>query len=356
MERDYIFDSDREEFQMNYRPNPTINQTRNLIIEIKTLINQTKSSLLKTINSEMVKLYFEIGKRIIENEQGGKLRAEYGKELLKHISQELTEEFGKGFSVSNLKQMRQFYTVYQKRQTLSGEFNLPWSHYCELIKIEDETKRLFYERYAIEEGLSVRDLKRQIQSLFYERLHLSIEKKSLIIHERDKFIPESMEETLKDPYILEFLGLEERYEYNESDLEQAIMDNLQKFLLELGQGFSFMARQKRFTLDNDHFYIDLLFYNIYLKAYVVIELKTTKFKHEYSGQINFYLNYVKDQLNKEDDREPIGIILCTEKCNTQVQYSLIGIDKQIFPTKYKVSLPTQKDLQKLIDQTKKSVE
>ena len=177
-----------------------------------------------------------------------------------------------------------------------------------------------------------------------------------MIHDRDNFIPESAEETLKDPYILEFLGLEERYEYNETDLEQAIMDNLQKFLLELGQGFSFVARQKRFTLDNDHFYIDLLFYNIYLKAYVVIDLKTTKFKHEYSGQMNFYLNYVQDQLNKEDDKEPIGIILCTEKCDTQVQYSLIGINKQIFPAKYKISLPAKEDLQKLIDQTKKLVD
>ena len=301
-------------------PNSITKQTRDLIIELKTLVNQAKTRLLRTVNSEMVRLYFEIGNRIIENEQGGKSRAEYGKELLEHISQELTKEFGKGFSVTNLRQMRQFYSIYQKHQTVSDEFKLPWSHYCELIKIEDETKRLFYERYALEEALSVRDLKRQIQSLFYERLHLSTEKKSLMIHERGKFIPEGAEEILKDPYVLEFLGLEERYEYNETDLEQAIMDNLQKFLLELGQGFSFVARQKRFTLDNDHFYIDLLFYNIYLKAYVVIDLKTTKFKHEYSGQMNFYLNYVQDQLNKEDDKEPIGIILCTEKCDTQVQW------------------------------------
>ncbi len=231
-----------------------IDESKALIGNLKELVLKTRKQVLKTINTEMVSLYYEIGRQIVENEQKGKFRAEYGKELLSLISKELTQEFGKGFSETNIKLFRRLYLVYSIRQTVSAEFELSWSHYCELLRIDDETKRKFYERYAIEEGLSIRDLKRQIGSLFYERLVLSTEKKSLIIHEREKFVPATIDESIKDPYILEFLDLADRPEYTEGEVEQAIVDNLQKFLLELGQGFSFVARQKRFTLDNDHFY------------------------------------------------------------------------------------------------------
>ena len=226
------------------------------------------------------------------------------------------------------------------------DFILTWSHYCELIRINNETKRLYFERYATQENLSVRELKRQIYSLHYERLLLSKDKKSLIAHERENLIPQTPEETIKDPYILEFLDLDEKHEYTEKELETKILNDLQKFLLELGQGFSFVSRQKRISMDNDHFYIDLLFYNIYLKCYVVIELKIGGFKHECVGQMNFYLNYVKKEVNKEGDNEPIGIILCTERKNVQVEYALAGMSNKLFVSKYKLYLPSKEELER----------
>lgn len=225
-------------------------------------------------------------------------------------------------------------------------YRLTWTHYCELIKIDDNNKRKYFERYAMNENLSVRDLKRQIYSLHYERLLLSKDKKALLVYEKKGNIPHKSEELIKDPYVLEFLDLEEKNVYSEKELETKILDDLQKFLLELGQGFSFFARQKRFTIDNDHFYIDLLFYNIYLKCYVIIELKAAKFKHEDAGQMNFYLNYVKKKLNKKGDNEPIGIILCTEKEKVQVEFATQGISNKLFVSKYKLYLPTKEELEK----------
>jgi predicted nuclease of restriction endonuclease-like (RecB) superfamily len=222
---------------------------------------------------------------------------------------------------------------------------LTWSHYSELIKINDRNKRLYFEKYAINENLSIRELKRQIHSLHYERLLMSKNKKGLIEYEKKGNIPSKTEELIKDPYILEFLDLSEE-KYTEKRLETKILNDLQKFLLELGQGFSFIARQKRFSINNDHFYIDLLFYNIYLRCYVVIEIKTGKFKHEDAGQINFYLNYVKNELNKKDDSDPIGIILCTEKDNVQVKYATSGISNKMFISKYKLYLPSKEELEK----------
>ena len=226
---------------------------------------------------------------------------------------------------------------------------LTWSHYCELIKIVNEHKRGYFQNYTIQENLSVRDLKRQLYSLHYERLLLSKDKKSLLEYERKGNVPVSSEELIKGPYILEFLDLEENSSFTETVLESRILNNLQKFLLELGQGFSFVARQKRFTIDNDHFYIDLLFYNIYLKCYVVVELKTTKFSHSDAGQINFYLNYVKKELNKKEDNSPIGLILCTEKNKVQVEYSIQGISNKLFVSKYKLCLPQKQVLEKELE-------
>ncbi|ODS35704.1 MAG: hypothetical protein A7316_10585, partial [Candidatus Altiarchaeales archaeon WOR_SM1_86-2] len=256
---------------------------------------------------------------------------------------ELNKEFRRGFDASNLRRMRRFYLIYQKWETVSPK--LTWSHYCELIKIDDESKRNYFLKYAIAENLSVRDLKRQIYSLHYERLCMSKDKEALIEYERKGNLPNKPEEIVKDPYVLEFLNLEENHIYAERELETRILNDLQKFLLELGQGFSFVARQKRFTIDNDHFYIDLLFYNIYMKCYVVIELKTAKFRHEDAGQMNFYLNYVKKELNKNGDGEPIGIVLCTDKNKVQIEYAISGISNKMFVSKYKLYLPTKEELE-----------
>ena len=236
--------------------------------------------------------------------------------------------------------------IYQKWETVSPK--LTWSHYSELIKIEEETKRRYFEKYAAIENLSVRDLKRQIYSLHYERLLMSKDKKALMEYEKKGNIPTKSEELIKDPYVLEFLNLEERNIYTEKELETRILNDLQKFLLELGHGFSFVARQKRITLDNEHYYIDLLFYNICLKCYVVIELKTTKFKHEDIGQMNFYLNYVKRELNKEGDNQPIGILLCAEKDNVYVNFAAGGLSHKLFVSKYKLYLPSKEELEKEI--------
>ena len=322
-----------------------------LVQDIKKLIRKARYNALSAVNAEMLKAYYEIGRRIVEDEQKGDIRAEYGKKVLESLSIELNKEFGRGYSVTALKNMRLFYRIYKDKigQSVTDDFfKLTWTHYCELIKIEDNIKRNYFEKYAVAENLSVRDLKRQIYSLHYERLHLSKDKEALIEYERKGNLPNKPEEIIKDPYILEFLNLEEKHIYAEKELETRILDDLQKFLLELGQSFCFVARQKRFSIDNDHFYIDLLFYNIYLKCYVVIELKTAKFKHEDAGQMNFYLNYVRNELNKKGDNEPIGIVLCTDKNKVQVEYAISGISNKLFVSKYKLYLPTKEELEQEI--------
>ena len=319
------------------------NDFKNLVKELKLIISKARHNIMYTVNKEMLKTYFEIGRRIVEEEQKGEKRAGYGKHLIETLSYELTHEFGKGFSTTGLRDMRTFYDTYKIRQTLSGElFKLSWSHYCEFIKIKDTSKRDYFEKYAVSENLSVRDLKRQIYSLHYERLLMSKNKKDLIAYERKGNIPQKPEDVIKDPYVLEFLDLSEKHMYTEKDIETKIIGDLQKFLLELGQGFSFVARQKRFTIDNDHYYIDLLFYNIYLKCYVVIEVKTTKFKHSDIGQLNFYLNYVHKKLNKKEDHAPIGILLCTEKNEIQVEFATSGLLNKMFVSQY---LPSKKQLE-----------
>ncbi len=330
-----------------------------LIQDIKSVIKKARYNAVYAVNAEILKAYFEIGMKIVEEEQKGKKRAEYGKKLMKKLSSELTKEFGRGFSVDNLERMRRFYLIYKNRisATVSRKLEnrdnvadfplrLSWSHYCELIKIGDEKKREYFEKYAITEKLSVRDLKRQIYSLHYERLLMSKNKKALLEYERKGNVPSKPEELIKDPYVLEFLNLEESHTYTEEELETKILDDLQKFLLELGHGFSFVARQKRITLDNENYYIDLLFYNIYLKCYVVIELKTEKFKHEDIGQMNFYLNYVKKELNKEGDNAPIGILLCTERNKVYVDFATAGLSNKLFVSKYQLYLPTKEELER----------
>lgn len=311
-----------------------------LVRNIANIVKSTRQRTFNIVNTEMLKAYFYIGKLIVEEEQKGKKRANYGEKLIDSISIELTKEFKKGFDASNLRRIRKFYLIYKKWETVSPK--LTWSHYSELIKLDSPSKRKYFQDYAISENLSVRDLKRQIYSLHYERL--------LIVGKEQKLTPkkQKLNEFIKDPYVLDFLDIDENYKFNETQLENKIIDKLQHFLLELGKGFCFVARQKRFTIDNDHFYIDLLFYNIYLKRYIILEIKTDKFKHQFIGQINFYLNYVKKELNKPGDNDPIGIILCTEKDNLQVEYALGGITNKLFVSKYKLYLPTKEELKKLI--------
>jgi len=284
--------------------------------DIKDVILNARRVAFNAVNLELLRAYFEIGKRIVEEEQSGNARAGYGQNLLELLSGELCREFGLGFDASNLRRMRRFYLTYSKWEAVSPK--LSWSHYCELIKIGAPEKRAYFQKYAQQENLSIRDLKRQICSFHYERLLMSRDKKALVRYKKKSFVPEETEELVKDPYILEFLDLGKKQVYTERELESKILDDLQKFLLELGQGFSFIARQKMFTVNGEHFHTDLLFYNVHLKCYVAIELKTAKFRHEDAGQMNFYLNCIRNGLNMEGDNGPVGIILCTEKDRVQV--------------------------------------
>lgn len=258
--------------------------------------------------------YWNIGRIIVEYEQQNQIRADYGKQTLRELSKELTREFGKGFSRSNLQNMRAFYLAYEKCQTVSGK--LSWSHYCELLSITDENKRSFYEKEPINSGWSVRELKRQIDSSLYERLLLSagdVNKEKVLSLAQKGIEINQPADIIRDPYVFEFLGVPENKPILESDLEKALVVQIEKFLLELGRGFMFVGTQQRVTLNNTHYYVDMVFYNKILRAYVLIELKTKKLTPEAAGQLNMYLNYYAAEVNDPDDNPPIGIILCTEK-------------------------------------------
>ncbi|WOE71129.1 PDDEXK nuclease domain-containing protein [Hydrogenimonas thermophila] len=320
--------------------------------EIKTLLQSARDKVYQNINEIMTKTYFEIGKRIVEEEQKGKSRADYGKELLKNLSIELTKEFGKGFSVTNLKNMRQFYLSFQNRQTLSDDFKLSYSHYIFLSKIQNEDERNFYEIEAIKNSWSLRELKRQFDSALFERLALSKDKQKVKELSKKGQIIENPKDLIKEPYVLEFLGLEEKSHYSESELEQKLIDKLEHFLLELGRGFTFVARQKRFSFDEEHFRVDLVFYNRLLRCFVLIDLKIGKLKHQDLGQMMMYVNYF-DRFEKTEDENPtIGIILCKDKNETLVELTLPK-DSQIFASKYQTVLPNKEELKKLLE-TKES--
>ena len=275
-------------------------------------------------------------------------RADYGKQTLKELSKELTKEFGKGFSVSNLQFMRRFYQSYQIQQTVSVK--LSWSHYCELLTISDPDKRSFYEKETINSGWSIRELKRQISTSLYERLLLSEGKtnKETVLALVEKGIEMSTPlDIIKDPYVFEFLGVPENKPMLESDLEKALVAQIEKFLLELGRGFMFVGTQQRITLNNTHYYVDMVFYNKILLAYVLIELKTTKLTPEAVGQLNMYLNYYEAEINDEQDNPPIGIILCTDKDSIAAEYALGGLSNNIFASRYVSYIP---DKEQLIEQ------
>ena len=327
--------------------------------KVADLLKEARRSVVQVVNKTMVYTYFEIGRMIVEEEQKGKERAEYGKQLLKELSNQLNSEFGKGFSVTNLQQMKNFYNVYGKQQTVSAkseivisqniDFNLSWSHYLFLMRIDILEERKFYEIETIENNWSLRELRRQFDTSLYERLALSRDKKAIKELSEKGQIIEKAKDSLKDPYVLEFIGLPENKKYSESELEQKIIDKLEHFLLELGKGFTFVGRQVRFTFDEEHFRVDLVFYNRLLQCFVVIDLKIGKLTHQDLGQMQMYVNYYDRFVKLPIEHKTIGIILCKDKKDTLVEITLPENNEQIFASKYQTVLPSKNELKQLIE-------
>ena len=326
-----------------------------LLTRITTILDQAKGQAVRSVNSAMVQAYYTIGQAIVEDEQAGELKAEYGQQLIQDISTQLTKSHGKGYSATNLKLFRQFYLRYQNMshsasdqssnsisQTLSDQ--LSWSHYTRLLRIKDDNILNFYEKETIANGWSVREMTRQIDSLLFERLAKSRDAEGVKKLANEGNIPSSPTDIIKDPYILEFLDLPEAHQWHEHDLEKALLDHLQEFLLELGKGFAFIGRQQRLTLEGDHFYPDLVFYHVILKCYVIIELKVGKLNHADIGQIQMYTHYYDREICTEGDMPTIGLVLCTDKNDAMVKYVLEEDQQQIFASRYQLSLPSPEDL------------
>ena len=325
----------------------------NFYNEIKNILNIARNKVYKTANFVMVEAYWNIGKSIIE-EQGGNDKAEYGAGLIKELSKQMTQDFGKGFTVTNLKYMRQFYLMFPNSHALRDE--LSWTHYRLLIKVENDNAREFYMQEAAKSQWSTRQLERQINSFFYERL-LSSKNKKQVADEIQTLEPaKKPEDIIRDPYVLEFLGLSSNDDFYESDLEQALITHLQKFLLELGRGFSFVARQKQITFDGRHFRIDLVFYNYVLKCFVLIDLKVGDLTHQDLGQMQMYVHYYERELMNEGDNPPIGIVLCADKSESVVKYTLPEKETQIFASKYKLYLPSEEELLRELNQEYQALE
>jgi predicted nuclease of restriction endonuclease-like (RecB) superfamily len=317
-----------------------------LVDSIGITIESARQRAIQAVNNELLKANWEIGKYIVEYEQHGNEKAEYGSSLLTNLSKDLKSRFGKGFSKSNIYLMRQFYLKYQIFQSVTGK--LTWTHYGELLGVSDDIAKGFYEKQAVNDNWSVRELKRQISSSLFERLALSQDKSGVLKLSEKGLIISEPKDIIKDPYVLEFLQIPEEYRMTESKLEQKIIDNLQTFLLELGKGFSFVGRQYRITLDNDHYYVDLVFYHRILKCFVLIDLKTKHVKHQDIGQMNMYLNYFRSEENTEGDNPPIGIVLGADKNDILVEYAIGGISNNIFVSKYQIYLPDRKILEQKV--------
>ena len=318
--------------------------------EIHDLLHKARQDIISNVNYTMTKTYFLIGKRIVEEEQDGNKRAEYGKKLMKTLSEKLTKEFGRGFSQRNLEQMRTFYLRYSISQTVSAEFKLSWSHYLILMRIEDIDARNFYEIEAFKNNWSLRELKRQVDSSLYERLVLSKDKEKVKELSVKGQIIEKAQDVIKDPYILEFLGLDEKSDYSENKLETEIINKLEMFLLELGKGFTFVGRQVRFTFDEKHFRIDLVFYNRLLKCFVLIDLKIGEVTHQDLGQMQMYVNYYDRCIKLPDENDTIGIIICKDKNDTLVKLTLPKDNNQIFASRYTTILPSLDEFKKIIEE------
>ncbi len=308
-----------------------------LFLSVKEIINQSRERVFRLANSTLLLSYWQIGQLIVEDEQQGKERAEYGKFVLKNLSKKLTLEFGKGFDESNLRNMRSFFQAFPIRDAVRHE--LSWTHYRLLLRQENEEKKIYYLNESIENNWSYRDLKRQINSLAYERV---------LQHKKSPI--DNIQSVLKDPYIFEFLGLKTDEKISEKEIETAIIDHIQKFLLEFGKGFAFVARQQHIATDTSDFYIDLVFYNYILKCFVIIDLKTGELSHQDIGQIDMYVRMYDDLKRNEGDNPTIGILLCSQKDETIVKYSVINDKNNLFASKYLLYLPKEEELKQLIDQ------
>lgn len=322
---------------------------KELIENIGSVFNKAKNKIISAINVEMLDAYWKIGKNIVEFEQKGELKAEYGKKLLINLSKDLSVKYGKGFSRSNLQYMRLFYIHYPIRQTVSGK--LSWSHYVELLSINDDLERKFYQKQAEIENWTVRELKRQKKTGLFHRIALSKDKEKILELAQKGQIIQSEQDLIKNPYVFEFLGLPENELYKESDIENAIITNLQKFLLELGKGFAFIGRQQRITLNNRHFYVDLVFYHTKLKCYVLIDLKIGKVEYEHIGQMKLYLGYYEKEINDETDNQPIGIILSEQKDDIMVEYAMLNDTSKLLVSEYQLYLPDKEELKRKVKET-----
>ena len=318
------------------------NDNQVMIEEIRNIILNSRNKVLYQVNNTMLLAYWNVGKIIVENEQKGNIKAEYGKQIIKELSKELRKTLGSGFSVSNLFNMRKLYLVYPKFQTLSGK--LSWSHYCELLSIDNDAERSFYEKECINSNWSVRELKRQLNTSLYERLILSDRKRDVYKLSKQGQVLNKPEDILKEPYVFEFLGINENKVLLEKDLEEELIKHMERFILELGKGFMFVGSQQRITLGNIHYYVDMVFYNKILKCYVLIDLKIGQMKPEYAGQMNMYLNYYNQEMNDEYDNKPIGIILCKSKKEIAMEYALGGLENNVFASTYTYYIPNKEQL------------
>lgn len=325
-----------------------------LLNSVGILLSESKQRIASQINTTLVKTYWEIGKYIIEFEQGGADKAKYGSELLIQLSKDLSLSYGKGFSKSNLYQMRKFYLTFPIFQTVSGKSKisdtpshiLSWSHYFEILKADSDLEINFYIKQSGNENWTVRELKRQMKSLLFHRLALSKDKKGIVELSEHGAQTQRPEDIIKDPYVLEFLNIPQKEKYLEGELEDKIIDNLQHFLLELGRGFAFIGRQYKISIGSRHFYADLVFYHRILKCFVIIDLKRGEIDHKDIGQMNLYLNYFKKEENTKGDNEPIGLVLGAYKDHILMEYATANIDNQLFVSKYQLYLPNKEELEK----------
>ena len=327
--------------------------SNNYISEIKKILKDARQKAYTAVNSAMVEAYWEIGRRIVEEEQNGKERAEYGKEILQNLSKELTEEFGKGYSYRTLREIRQFYLMFsdfEKWRTVSAK--LTWSHFQKVLRVSDEKARIFYLTEAAENMWSVRTLDRNISTLYYNRIVASIDKKIVENEMKDKTKKLQAEEFIKNPVVLEFLDLPTNMSYTENELEKALTDDIQKFMMELGKGFAFVERQQHIRTENSDFYIDLVFYNYILKCFVIVELKTEKLTHQDIGQLDMYVRMYDDLKKQENDNPTIGLLLCTETDRTIIKYSVLNDNKNLFASKYINYLPSEEELINEIERQK----
>ena len=325
----------------------------NIINDIRNILEQARDKVASVINTELLTAYWNIGKLLCEYAK--KFNVENEKIIMPDLSKILTKELGKGFSRSNLFNMKKFYLYYPEVQTVSG---LSWSHYCELLSIEDNNARSFYEKEAKNSHWSVRELKRQIDTSLFERLLLSsgdVNKKKVMELAKNGITYSKPEDLIKDPYVFEFLGVPENKPMLEKDLEKALINKIENFLLELGRGFMFVGSQQRITIGNTHYYVDMVFYNKIIKAYVLIDLKIGSLKPENIGQMNAYVNYYEKEVNDENDEKPIGIILCANASEVVAEYALGGLENKIFASKYTYYLPNKEELIKQVENTMKEI-